>query len=756
MEFGLSHLPALDAVIGSTLDSSLGLRRLDRLDPFIGLDSELIEGSWNTLISTSSRPSSTQRTAHMAVLNSPAILRLVGSGASSASTSSSVAPFLGRHSRAWPGARPARILSAAAIVAFFVVYLFLGSSFLTIGPYLGSTTDVDLSPNRFAGQSDRMVELHSQVLAKDETDADLWRDEEEEDQRIVPPPAPLPPLHEPRPPPQGQPPAHAPADNDAASDTAPDAASDRASASECVSHERWMKTRPGPASEGKRRFPYMRPPPHCRTFTLPALESLIEEVKTVIHDPDLARLFENAYPMTLDTMVRWRGYANESDPDTGESRRTDQELAYIVTGDIDAMWLRDSASQIYSYLPLLRASSDPDSLASLWRGVINAHARYITISPYCHSFQPPPESGIPPTKNDAYHQNRPIPRYDPAKVFDCKWELDSLASFLQISVAYHDKTGDVDFFQKYGWVDAVDAAVRAAGAMRLGTYADDGKVEHSAWTFTGWTDRGSETLTNDGLGNPTKENGMVRTAFRPSDDATIFQFLVPANMMFAAYLESAAVIMAALDGERAGNLTSTMRDMALGIRRGIDKDAMVTRPGFGDMFAYEVDGFGSTHLMDDANVPSLLAMPLWNYTGVDPARDYHAIYRNTRRFVLSDANPYFMRGPALSAVGGPHVGPGKAWPMAAVVAGLTALEPMAGLDDAETEKEVETQIGMLLDSTSNRGVLHESVNSWNGMDYTRSWFGWPNGLFGELILKMRDYQEGRGQPTDGLLAKSWQ
>jgi uncharacterized protein len=520
---------------------------------------------------------------------------------------------------------------------------------------------------------------------------------------------------------------------------------------ECVPFEKWIKSRPGPASQGKRQFPYVRPPPECRTFNLPEMETLIEDMKHVIRDPDLFRLFENAYPMTLDTMVRWHGYAENPDDST-----TDEELTYLTTGDIDAMWLRDSASQMYSYLPLLEASSEPDSLASLWRGLINLHARYILISPYCHSFQPPPESGIPPSRNDAYIKNQVSPKYDPKKVFDCKWELDSLASFLQISVAYFQKTGDYHFFQKYNWIAAVDAVIQAAGAMRLGTYAEDGKLEKSAWKFTAWTTRASETLNNNGLGNPSKQNGMVRSAFRPSDDATIFQFLVPANMMFAVYLELASELMGMLRGDFAARLTEQMRHFAMGIRHGIEKDAIINHTEYGDIFAYEVDGFGSSNLMDDANVPSLLAMPLWNFTSSAysilgrATRDYAQIYRNTRRFVLSENNPYFMRGPVISAVGGPHVGPGKAWPMAALVAALTAFEPISGVKDVLSE--VESHLQMVLDSTTGFGVVHESINSWDENDFTRSWFGWANGLFGELLLKIQEFNE----ISSSLLAKSWQ
>lgn len=586
------------------------------------------------------------------------------------------------------------------------------------------------------------------------------------------------------------------------------------------SFETYMRSRPGPKSAGSREFPLVRPAPECRTFTVPAVEEYIKKMETTIKDPDLYRLFQNSFPNTLDTMVKWHGYAQDAD-----GNQTTEELSDIITGDIDAMWLRDSASQLYSYLSFL-APDRPEgrdelgSLNSLWRGLINSHARYILISPYCHAFQPPPESGIPPTHNGAYKHNNPRPAYDPTRVFDCKWELDSLASFLQVSVGYWDRTHDLAFFARHRWVDAVRAAVDAAAAMRLGTYDDEGRVLPSAWTFTGWTNRGSETLTNDGLGNPVRTNGMVRTAFRPSDDATIFQLLVPANMMWAKYLEEASVMMQELaEGavhpinpdtrEAARGLARDMRDFALGVRRGIDRDAVVPHREYGDIFAYECDGFGGVNLMDDANVPSLLSMPLFDYAtprfpttasktsneeedksggaALRSRDDYRRIYRNTRRFALSPANPYYARGPAISAVGGPHLGPGKAWPMAALVAGMTAFDVDTGLVDSrgkvvvggeggssagagaagsagaaaaaakKVREVVAEQLGMVLDSTTGYGVVHESVNSWNGNSFTRAWFGWANGLLGELIMRIEEFE--RRNPVaeeESLLGRSWQ
>lgn len=239
---------------------------------------------------------------------------------------------------------------------------------------------------------------------------------------------------------------------------------------------------------------------------------------------------------------------------------------------------------------------------------------------------------------------------------------------------------------------------------------------------------------------------MVRTAFRPSDDATIYQLLVPANMMFAKYLEEGSLIMASLSDPEAKNLTTVMRDFALGIRKGIDRDAIVNHRDFGDIFAYEIDGYGGVNLMDDANVPSLLSMPLFGYANSsfplpdpaqgDPKRDHVKIYANTRKFVTSSSNPYWSKGPELSAVGGPHLGPGKGWPMAAIVRAMTAFDKELKFEEKDLKVEVKDQLKMVLDSTAGTGVVHESVNGWDSKDWTRAWFGWANGMLGELLLKI--------------------
>ncbi|KAI9706998.1 MAG: hypothetical protein M1820_004586 [Bogoriella megaspora] len=479
----------------------------------------------------------------------------------------------------------------------------------------------------------------------------------------------------------------------------------------CPDYSDYSQQYHSPFSSGAYNLSYQRPTPACRTFNSSAVEDVVTRMQSEIIDPDLYRLFQNSYPNTLDTAVKWKGYSNT----TGE------ELTFLITGDINAMWLRDSANQMQSYLPVLNASSSPDSIASLYRGVINLQARYLLTSPYCNSFQPPVESGIQPSENGAASNDDVKPAYNNQSVFECKYELDSLAAFLEVSSNYYNATNDSAFFSKYSWVNAVNAVLNTATSMFTPTYADDGSVNDSPYTFTRDTTRASETLENDGLGNPVQAGtGLIRSAFRPSDDATIYQLFIPANMMFSRYLASASLIASAI-GQDA--LAANMSSLASSLREAISSYGIVPTAQHGSLYAYEVDGYGSQNIMDDANIPSLLAAPFFGYLDADDAE-----YQATRKVLLSSSNPYFMRGPVINAIGGAHNGPRYAWPMASIVRIFTSSD----------EAEIVGTLKEIVSSTDGLGLIHESINSFNQSDWTRQWFSWANGLFGQMILDLND------------------
>ncbi|PNS15674.1 Meiotically up-regulated protein 157 protein [Sphaceloma murrayae] len=483
--------------------------------------------------------------------------------------------------------------------------------------------------------------------------------------------------------------------------------------SQCPDYSQYSRQHHAPFSSGVYNLSSQRPDIPCRTYSIPEVEVVINATKTEIADPDLSRLFENAYPNTLDTTIRWKG----------QSATTGEELTFVITGDINAMWLRDSANQMQSYLPLLRPSSSLDSLASLFRGVINLQARYLLTSPYCQSFQPPVESNIPPDVNPAGSDDTVFPEYSNTSVFECKYELDSLAAFLQVSTDYYTATNDSDFFGRYSWVSAVEAVLRVADEMMTPTYATDGSVLASPYTFTRTTTRASETLSNDGLGNPVQNGtGLIRSAFRPSDDSTIYQLFIPANMQFSRFLGTASEIMATLHDSRAAELTKRMRDMAASIRQAIQDYGIVTVRDGTQVYAFEVDGYGGITVMDDANIPSLLSAPFFGFVDRDDP-----VYQSTRALILSSRNPYYSVGPVISAVGSPHNGPGRAWPMSSIVRILTS-------DD---DDEIANELKMLVSSTDGLGLIHESISSRDAGNWSRQWFSWVNGLFGQMILDLR-------------------
>ncbi|CBY01984.1 similar to DUF1237 domain-containing protein [Plenodomus lingam JN3] len=488
---------------------------------------------------------------------------------------------------------------------------------------------------------------------------------------------------------------------------------------QCPSYSEYARQRHEPFTGGSLNLSYARPIEACRTFISQEVEDTIERLRHVIKDPDLFRVFENSWPSTLDTTIAWQGYADQTaeEDEDGEQRETQEELTFVVTGDIEAMWLRDSANQLQAYVSLLKPSKSQNSFASLFRGAINLQARYILENPFCNAFQAPVESGI--KRKSSMNSDEITPAFDDMSVFSCQWELDSFASFLQLSADYATATKDYDFFkQTRNWTKAVETILRTVESMRIDSYTPDGAWQHTPYTYCAPY---GGTPINRCNGSPHKGNiGLIRSYHRPSDDACTYQYLIPSNMMFSSALNACSIIASTIS-PRSGKLSRWIKRTSTHINRGIDAYGIIDDKLHGKIYAYEVDGFGSANVMDDPNVPSLLSAPFIGYTTLhDP------IYANTRRKILSRENPYFAQGPVLSGVGSPHTLPGRVWPMALIVTILTS----------EDEDEILANLQMLVRSTDGLGLMHESVDARSEKIWTRQWFSWANGLFGSMILDL--------------------
>lgn len=499
--------------------------------------------------------------------------------------------------------------------------------------------------------------------------------------------------------------------------------------SACPDYARYASYKHRPYSKGPLALPFQRPDQRCRTFKSEAIETVITDITSRMKDPDLARLFENAFPSTTDTTVKFHtngkdGKAKKK-PSAVQSRwgtlgdegAWEGPQSFIITGDILAEWLRDSTNQLSPYHAL--AKKDPRIMA-LIVGAINTQSEYVIESPFCNAFQPPPISGLPISLNgqeDAVH-----PVFEPTFVFECKYELDSLAHFLALANAFHDHTGNKEFMTKR-WYRALSTVVEVLESQSQGTFdSDSGMYVPNAYTFQRNTNTGTETLNLAGNGNPLNNGtGLIRSAFRPSDDATIFGFFIPANAMMATEMKRTAKILRSTQKKADLELAETFEGWSRNITAGIWEHGVVAHRKYGDVFAYEVDGYGSSVLMDDANYPSLLALPLMGFVDTDDAT-----YKNTRRMLLEKTgNPYYLAGKGFKGIGGPHIGLRNAWPMSLLVQARTS-------DD---DKEITECLNLVLDA-SPLGLIHESVDVNWPSSYTRSWFAWANGVFAETILDL--------------------
>ncbi len=428
-----------------------------------------------------------------------------------------------------------------------------------------------------------------------------------------------------------------------------------------------------------------RPEPKKRLFTSKAVEEEIVRVKKLLHNQKLGWMFENCFPNTLETTVHYR--TTDGKPDT-----------FVYTGDIHAMWLRDSGAQVWPYVQL--ANRDPE-LKKMLAGVINRQFKCILIDPYANAFNDGPVGGEWMSDQTAMKK----------ELHERKWEIDSLCYPLRLAYHYWKTTGDASIFTEE-WLKAVELILR--------TFKEQQRKEGvGPYKFLRVTDRALDTLNNGGLGAPVKPVGLIVSSFRPSDDATTLQFLVPSNFFAVTSLRKAAEILTVVN--KRSDLAQQCTDLALEVETALKKYATYNHPEFGTIYAFEVDGFGNHLLMDDANAPSLLAMA---YLGDVDVND--PIYQNTRRFVWSDSNPYFFKGKAGEGIGGPHIGYDMIWPMSIMMKAFTS----------QSDEEIKTCVKMLMDTDAGTGFMHESFHKDNPAKFTRAWFAWQNTLFGELILKL--------------------
>ncbi len=252
------------------------------------------------------------------------------------------------------------------------------------------------------------------------------------------------------------------------------------------------------------------------------------------------------------------------------------------------------------------------------------------------------------------------------------------------------------------------------------TFEAQQRVSNSGpYHFQRETAKATDTLGMRGYGNPTKANGLICSMFHPSDDASIFPFLIPSNLFAAKLLQQLAEIWEK-EGIDTLKVTSA-RELGRKVWNAVQNYGTFYHPKFGKIYVYECNGFGSFNLMDDANVPSLLALP---YLGAVNTNDQ--TYLNTRKFIFSEENPYFYKGDIAEGVGSPHTYENNIWPIGIAVRGLTSTN----------KEEIRQCVDYLRLSNAGTGFMHESFNKDNPMTFSRSWFAWANSMFGEFILKV--------------------
>lgn len=406
------------------------------------------------------------------------------------------------------------------------------------------------------------------------------------------------------------------------------------------------------------------------------------DLSNKIDDIKLKKIFYNCFINTMETTVEY----NEENIDT-----------FIITGDIPAMWLRDSTSQIEHYLPFINEHED---LKKLFIGLINRQVFCILHEPYANAFNK--------TANGQKWDND-ITKDSPW-VWERKYEIDSLCFPVRLIYKYWKKSNDSSFFND----EIKNMFYKIIETWKI----EQNHFENSDYSFQRLNCSPTDTLSNKGLGDLVSYTGMTWSGFRPSDDACKYNYLIPSNMFAAVVLGYISEISETIFNDI--KLKNAADELKYQIEEGINKFAIIHTEEFGDIYAYEVDGLGNFNLMDDANVPSLLSIPYIGYKDIDDK-----IYQNTRKFILSKNNPYYYEGSVAKGIGSPHTPPEYIWHISLSMQGLTT----------KNEFEINSLINTLINSDGNTGYMHEGFDCNDSTKFTREWFAWSNSLFADFIYK---------------------
>lgn len=418
------------------------------------------------------------------------------------------------------------------------------------------------------------------------------------------------------------------------------------------------------------------------------MEKICDQARAV--NPRWAEVFDECFLNTLETTIE----------------RLEDGTTFVVTGDIPAMWLRDSTAQVRPYLVLAKEHED---IYDMIAGLVERQFGYILIDPYTNAFNKEP-NGQGHGATDHTQMNDWI--------WERKYEIDSLAYAIQLAYLLYVNSGRTDHLTE---------TVRKGLVTILDLWrTEQDHAGASPYRFVRDTDRQEDTLPFDGKGSPVGYTGMTWSGFRPSDDRCTYHYLVPSNQFASVVLGYVAELAPYLGlTQEEIELAATLKDQ---IQAGIERYGIIQNAQGQAVYAYEVDGLGNASIMDDGNVPNLLSLPYLGFCSEDDP-----IYVATRQTVLSPENPYYYSGKLASGLGSSHTWDQYIWPISLSMEGLTTSH----------KAEKARILDLLVNTDAGTNQMHESFHVDDDSRYTREWFSWSNMMFCELLLDYFDIRVKR-------------